>query len=495
MLAVIHARRISHQHPERMVHKAMFRQYVAAVTGSISIMMNGTTLGWITPLLVHLLSRNSEVPMTRAQSSWVVSLISIGELFTPIPAGILVDIWGRKPCLIITAPMYIISWILVLATRSVPVLYAVRIIQGLGMGIIFTVLPMYIAEIAGPTIRGSLTTLFQGMWYFGILFEYSIGPYVTYDHYAYISATIPVIFLLTFSWMPESPYFLLMRNREEDALEALTWLRAEDNFTIQQELLVMKQSVREEMLNKVSWKDLWATPADRRALLIIQVLAVSKFLSGAEAILSYVSQTFSATRGSCLTADNYTIIIGVLIILTTFLTSGLADTMGRRPLLLLSCIGSGISEFLAGLYYYLDAETTIGISSYSWLSFVSIASYCVFLSIGIGPLCSTIQAELFPSNTRGLASGLTNITITATSFISMKMYQVISDSVGIYLNYWIFSAFCALGAVVILLFMPETKGKTFAEIQKEFREINNKDEHNFVIPKINIIGPDSIKVT
>lgn len=460
------------------------------VPGSLSLMMNGTTLGWITPLLVHLVSKNSEVPMTRSQSSWVVSLIGIGELFTPIPAGILVDIWGRKPCLIATAPMYIVSWILVLMTRSVPVLYAVRVTQGLGMGIIFTVLPMYIAEISGPSIRGSLSTLFQGMWYFGILFEYSIGPYVTYDHYAYISASIPVIFLCTFIWMPESPYFLLMQNREEEALKSLAWLRAENKITARRELLIMKKSIHQEMKNKVSWRDLWATPADRRALLIIQVIAVSKFLSGAEAILSYASQTFSATRGSCLTADNYTIIIGILILLTTFFTSGLADTLGRRPLLLISCVGCGISEFLAGLYYYLDRQTPI-YYSYSWLSFVSIASYCVFLSIGVGPLCSTIQAELFPSNTRGLASGLTNITITATTFISMKMYQVIGDSIGVYLNYWIFSAFCAFGAVVILLFMPETKGKTFAEIQKELRE-NTREE--MIIPRINIIEPDGISI-
>ena len=81
--------------------------------------MAGAAFSWITPLLVHLLGPHSEVPMTREQSSWVVSSIEIGNLLTPLPFGVLVDWWGRKPCLIMTAPMYILSWILVLTTRSV----------------------------------------------------------------------------------------------------------------------------------------------------------------------------------------------------------------------------------------------------------------------------------------------------------------------------------------------------------------------------------------
>lgn len=92
-------------------------------------MMSGSAFSWVTQILVGLTGPDSEVPMSRGQSSWVVSLIEVGNVFTPIPAGLLVDSWGRKPCLAVTGPLYILSWLLVLSTRSVAVLYAVRFMQ------------------------------------------------------------------------------------------------------------------------------------------------------------------------------------------------------------------------------------------------------------------------------------------------------------------------------------------------------------------------------
>lgn len=88
--------------------------------------MAGTSYGWINPLLPRLLKPDSELPLSPGQGSWVVALIELGDLFSPLPAAKLVDYWGRKPLLLFTAPLYLISWILVLYTRSVPVLYFVR---------------------------------------------------------------------------------------------------------------------------------------------------------------------------------------------------------------------------------------------------------------------------------------------------------------------------------------------------------------------------------
>lgn len=456
----------------------VFRQYLAAFVGSLSVMVAGTSYGWITPILVPLLSADSEIPMTPDQSSWIVSFVELGDLFSPVPAGYLVNTWGRKTLLLYTAPMYIVSWLLVLATRSVPFLYVVRILQGFAMGVIYTVLPMYLGEISQPSLRGSVSTFFEGMWCVGILFEYCVGPYVSYQTLAYASLAVPIVFLISFVFVPESPYYLIMVGKFDDAEKSLSWLRGTtQHAVISEELQEIKDSVEEEMKNSgSSWKELFATSVDIRIFIIVQVVTVTKFMSGIAAVLSYSSQTFAATSLSFLTADQFTIAMGFLILLSTLIATATADKMGRRPLLLISSIGCAVFELLASLYYYLDEKTDVEMSGFGWVAFATISSYCVIFSLGIGPLVPTLQGELFPSNTRGIGSGVTTITDTVTSLICMKLYQMLSDSVGIYVNYLMYATFSLFGAIVIYFIVPETKGKSLAEIQDHLKSEMSEDQ-------------------
>ncbi|XP_075210440.1 facilitated trehalose transporter Tret1-like [Lycorma delicatula] len=459
------------------------RQYVAAFISSIAVLMCGSTIGWITPIIVWFKGPKSEIPMTSDESSWVASIIELGNFFTPLPSGILVDKIGRKPCLLSIAPMYIASWLLVLTTRSVFVLYIARIIQGFAMGIVFTVLPMYLAEIAGPDIRGTLSTFFQGMFFTGIQIQYCIGPYVSYQNLAYISLTFPVIFLATFIWMPESPYYLIMKNQDVEAGIALAWLRGEDSVVnVDDELKAIKCSVADEMANKKSWTDVISSKTDRRALMIALIVALSEIMSGITAVLTYASQTFNSSESKAfLTPDEYTIILGFLIVFSTVFAAGQIDTMGRRPLLLGSSIGCAVFEFLTGVYYFLLEKTDIYVSKYNWIAFILISAYCVVLASGLGATVATVQGELFPANTRGIASAVIATSVTILSFFWMKIYQVISDNIGIYLNYFIFSACCIISTILIYFLVPETKGKTLAEIQINLVKKTEKIETNDVI--------------
>uniref|UniRef100_A0A1B6MPN8 Major facilitator superfamily (MFS) profile domain-containing protein n=1 Tax=Graphocephala atropunctata TaxID=36148 RepID=A0A1B6MPN8_9HEMI len=442
--------------------RGVFRQYLAAFIGSLSAMVAGTSYGWVTPLLSNFHDPQGDLPLTHEESSWAVALIEFGNLFTSIPTGILLDRWGRKPFLLGTAPVYIFSWVLILTTRSVNVLYLVRTIQGLAMGVIYTTLPVYLAEISAPDIRGALTTFFEGMWYLGILLEYILGPFLSYSTFTLVTLTVPVVFLVTFAWIPESPYFLIMKGREDKAIASLEWLRG--STKIRGELDLIKRELDEEKREERSWKDLVSTKADVRALLIVEIVVLTKFMSGISAVLSYSSEMFATTARSALTADHYTIIMGSLLIITTVLAGSLVDKAGRRPLLLISCLGCGLSEFFAGLYCLLD--TSLDLSGYEWIFLLSIMSYCFIFSLGLGPLVNTLKGEIFPSSTKGFGSGLTTMTDTISCFVCLKMYQVITDSYGVFLNFWIFSAFSFFGAIVIYFIVPETKGKTFSEIQE-----------------------------
>lgn len=457
------------------------------VSATLSVMMAGTSMGWPSPVLSRILNPNATnlfsngtyVQMSSAESSWVVAIIELGNLVTPIPFGFLVDHVGRKPCLLTTGPLYIISWLLVIFTKHVYVLYVVRFMQGLAMGIVFTVAPMYIGEIAGAKCRGALSTFFIGMLNTGILLEYLVGPFVEYDTLAYVSLVIPVLFLLTFIWMPESPYFLIMKERDVEAKKSLFWLRGgreATNDKINLELYNMKQDVEKEMKLSDDFMDIISTPANRRSLLIVQIVAVADVISGMSAVLPYASITFARTGDgsssaggsqSLIKPDECTLLLGVLVFLSTFPTAFLVDRTGRRPLLLVSCFGSGIAQLIAGSYFLLSENYKVDLSNFNWIPLISITCFAVIYSIGLGPLVPTLQGEFFPSNTRGLAGGVTTITLTVISFLVMKMYQVICNNYGFYLNFYIYSFGCIICGFLVYFIIPESKGKTFAQIQEE----------------------------
>lgn len=86
-------------------------------------------------------------------------------------------------------------------------------------------------------LKGSLGSLFQLFLCFGCMISYAVGPYVSYQTLVFVSATIPIVCILTFIWIPESPFYLLCANRKQEAFDALMWLRGyPDSRLLQDEM-------------------------------------------------------------------------------------------------------------------------------------------------------------------------------------------------------------------------------------------------------------------
>ncbi|XP_050522126.1 facilitated trehalose transporter Tret1-2 homolog [Daktulosphaira vitifoliae] len=448
-------------------NKPAGRQYVAAFIASLSVMMAGTSMGWPSPVLAKLASGELTFAATNEQESWMIAFLELGNLLSPLPFGFLVDLVGRKPCLLLCGPLYIISWLMVLSSKSINILYWVRLLQGACIGIITTVVPIYIGEISGDKIRGALSTFFNGMLNAGILYVYCVGPLVSYDFLTFYSILVPCAFMTTCLWIPESPYYYILRGNDKKAHESLAWLQGNVEVdVVAKELIRIKEEVNKQQNNKGSIYDLFGSRVSRKAFLIVQIVALADVLSGMTTILAYASSTFAhADTVNTLSPDQFTMLLGVLIFFTTFITGYLVDKLGRRPLLLFSCFGCGTFELITGLYYYKSwgSLDTLG----AWIPFTAIGSFAIIYSIGLGPLLPTLQGEMFPSNVRGLASAITSVTLTVISFVGLKTYQLITDQWGIHVNYFIYGSGCLVTFALIYWFLPETKGKTFGEIQDE----------------------------
>lgn len=454
--------------------------------------MIGTCFVWTTPLMVAFISPESPVPMTTTESSWVASVIELGMIAVAIPIGLLADKYGnfiadfyylnfilflffnvilflcrfgRKTVIILAGPLVFLAWVLVLFTRSLIVLYVVRILQGFAMGIGYILVPVYIAEISEPKMRGLLSGQFQTFYYLGTLYAYSTGPFLDYDTYTLCLIIVPIVFIGSFASLPESPYYLLMSKQTERAKASLKWLRASPY--VDKEFALIKTNVEEDMSRKSNWKDLIATSADRKALLIALLVCFIKFMNGMTAISLYISQTLFEAAGGSIPYNTVTLFLGAILILTTFFAAFLSDAVGRRPLLILSSFCSAIFCSLVAAYYYLEKETTIQVSSYSWVMVGSLICFCIVCNIGIGPLMQTIQAECFPSRTRSLGGAVTQMISSCFAFTNIKMYQELDDAVGIYVNYIIFACVSLIGGIFLCVILPETAGRSLGQIQDE----------------------------
>ncbi|KAG8298501.1 hypothetical protein J6590_013678 [Homalodisca vitripennis] len=406
--------------------------------------------------------------MTPEESSLAISISEIPGLIVPVPIGFLANYIGRKPVLLASGPLFIISWLMIVLWPSMAMLMAARIIQGIAVSLAFTAAPVYLGEIASDSFRGNITSIFFNCWWLGYLLEYAVGPYLSFFPYTYFTLALNVPFLILFVWQPDSPYYYMMQGNEKKALESLQWFRDSTPEKLQEELERIKLSV-EDLKKTPSMWDIVATPEDRKALLLLMLMTAIRLLSGAGSLLVYATDIFDRTPNFFISPDNATIVLGSVMLIGGCLSSFTSDSLGRRPLLMISCVGSFICQLCTGIYFYLLFYTSWDVSDYSWIAVVLIILYSGLCSFGMFPVSAAYTSELFTSNTRGIAASLTTINANGVSFIALVAYQPTTDFLGLYANFIIYAAIVFVGGIYFYFAAPETKGKSFLEIRREMR--------------------------
>lgn len=441
-----------------------WREYVAAISATLITAAAGTTVGWTSPTLPILLAEDSPIQTSADQSSWIASLMILFSAVSPIPASYLADRIGTKKTLLLASIPYIIGWILVMLASNVPMIYAARLISGLGYGIAYTAAPMYLGEIASNEVRGAMTTLITVMSKFGILSQYCIGPYVSMMGLASFNIAIPILFVVTFSAVPESPYYYIKSGDTNKAEKSLKNLRGK--YYISEELESMSHLVNENMKDKSRWKDLFTVGGNRRGLIILLGIYFTQQFCGSTAIISYAQQIFGAAEGG-LDAKEACILFGTVQLLTSAVSSQLVDRLGRKPLLLVSSCGVGLANIIIGAYFFMKHENNDLVVPLNFIPIVVIPIFIFSYTIGLATVPFAITSEIFPTNIKSKATCVIQIFVALMTFAVTKLYQVIADNLGNFVAFWCFGLLSVGGVIFILVLLPETKGQSFAAIQEK----------------------------
>lgn len=235
---------------------------------------------------------------------------------------------------------------------------------------------------------------------------------------------------------------------------------------LEEDMEQMQKTVIRDLTDKGHFWDLFNTPGNRRAVLISFGLQMVLQFSGLAAIESY-TQEILEEADTDLSAGIAVIILSVLQLIAGVAAAALVDKLGRRPLLLVTTLLGGLSLAVTGAFYFLKLQMFVDTSNAGWILHASVIFYELIVALGLNPLSYMMLGELFPTNVKGAAVSLANVWASLLAFFVSKMYQVISDSCGVYTSFGWFAVSCFVGIIFIFFMVPETKGKSLLEIQED----------------------------
>lgn len=443
------------------------RQHIAAIAATLSAVASGIVLGWTSPIMTDLENGNfHHIPINATEMGWIGSFVTLGGMTMCLPTGFICDMFGRKRTLLLLVVPFVIGWSLILFACNIIMLYFGRLLTGMAAGACCIAAPLYTSEIAHKSIRGFLGTYFQLMVNVGIFLAYLFGTFFKPQGFTWACALVPIIFLFIFAWQPESPVYLLKRNLIDQARDVLLILRGPE-YNIESEINEIDSTLKDNSLVAVSLLDTFKKVHVQKAMLISFVLMFLQQFSGINTIVLYSTDIFKMA-GLKLDPHSASIIVGACLVISTLVAALAIDKLGRRCLLLTSIATSVVTNIMLAIYFTFKYREHWDDHSLSKLGFLPLSALCIFVcafSLGLGPIPWLISAEIFAPEIKSFCSAIAGTINWFLAFIITKFYKEVADFAGEDTVFYVFAGCSFIGFLFVLFAVPETKGKSVAQIQ------------------------------
>lgn len=497
--------------------------FATCAFASIGCCMYGYDQGAMSPILV-MENFEAQFPdlMGNTIQGWLVAALELGAWFGALLCGWLSDQISRKYSMNIAVVVFTLGTCLQCAARTSGMLFAGRIIGGVGIGMFSMVIPLYQAEIAPPELRGGLVSLQQlsitigtmvafwldyGFHFIGgtecrpynvpasdwYLADGSFNYEAAHGHLCAgqkdISWRFPLAFQMLFAWilfaglffLPFSPRWLAMKHRDDECIAALCKLRRlpATDPTLRAEFLEIKAAVLfdEETDRELkadgglfgTWKPLFTKNMQKRVWIGIWIMIFQQF-TGINSVLYYAPQIFEGFGFTSTTTNLFsTGITGILQVLFTIPTVLFLDKLGRKTFLITGALGMMMCHaIVAGIEgSFMDDWTAHG--NAGWAAVVFIWLFAANFAYSWGPVAWVIPQEIFPNSMRSRGVSIVASTNWMFNFvIGLTTKDMLSTHGMSYGTYIFFAVFCGLGAAFVWKFVPETKDKTLEEMDLYF---------------------------
>lgn len=404
-----------------------------------------------------------------------ISSALIGCIIGGILSGWFTSGMGRKKTLMLAAVLFFVSALgsgypeflfYPQGEPSLGVLFLFnfyRIIGGIGVGLASAVSPMYIGEIAPADLRGRLVSLNQFAIIFGMLVVYfvnyfiALGKSIEYINETgwrlmFVSEAIPAaIFGLLLFFVPETPRYLALKNRNDKALQILTRINGpEEAGSILKEI---RQSVIASSENLFSY--------GRIVILIGILLSVFQQFVGINVAIYYAPRIFESMGAAKDASMLQTVVMGLVNVIFTVVAIVTVDKYGRKILLMIGSVGMALGMFAISS---LAFAKIIGIST-----LVFIIIYTASFMMSWGPITWVLISEIFPNKIRGKAIAVAVAAQWAANYLISSTYPAMMEFSG-GMTYSIYGIMSLLSFLFVWRMVPETKGKTLEEMENLWKK-------------------------
>ena len=476
-----------------------------------------------------------EFDLNKIQLGWSVASLAFSATFAMMVAGLLSDKLGRKPVLRYAAILFFVSALLSALAPSFLALVIARMIGGLGVGAALIIAPMYIAEISPPGLRGRMVSINQLNIVIGISVAFftnylilklgqsgaawavamNLGDW-NWRWMLGLEALPAVIYFFCLMLVPESPRWLVMQGRQQEALDILTKSCGAKQAASQiGDIQNSVTSISGRSGSRLG--ELFEKPM-RLVLLIGLTVAVLQQITGINSVFFYAPLIFEQSGIGTDASYMQAVLVGLTNLVFTLLAIALIDKIGRKTLLIIGVQGIAVCMFIlawgfGSASYTLSSESieqlppvvnqalltevegvtfdsdlsykkalselldedilkehesaliAAAISMNPMLILMGILGFVASFAVSIGPVMWVLFSELFPNRIRGLAISFVGLINSAVSFLVQLVFPWELSTLGNAGTFLLYGIFAVTGLIIIMKLLPETKGKSLEELE------------------------------
>ncbi len=430
--------------------------------------LGGLLFGYDTGVIAGaILFINKDLGLSPFMSGLVVSSLLVGAMIGAAFAGPIADATGRRRLVLVAALVFAAGAIGAALATNAFMLVLFRVVLGLAVGAASLTVPLYLAEVAPTEIRGAVASLNQLMIVTGILVAYiansALAGAGAWRWMIGLAVVPSALLFFGMLFMPETPRWLVSKDRDEEAREVLR--RTRDEVAVEAEMNDIK---RVESQEEGGLRELLA-PWVRPALFVGMGLAIFQQIVGINTIIYYAPTTLTNVGFGDSAAILANAGIGVINVSMTLVAIRFIDRAGRKPLLLAGTAGMALSLTILGLTSLLLPVPT-GVGPVGIITLVCLALFIAAFAVSWGPIVWVMLGEIFPLKVRGSAMAVATVLLWGANFVVSLTFPVLLDALGLG---WLFVGYALIGFAALFFvrsFVTETKGRSLEEIEADLHE-------------------------
>ncbi|KAJ8710881.1 hypothetical protein PYW08_009396 [Mythimna loreyi] len=451
----------------------------------------GYVFAWPSNTVANFMSNETVLsrPMSSLDVSLLGSLPNIGGLIVCPFCGYAFNTWGRKYATMLFTLPYVFAWLIISLTSNVPLVLVATCLAGVGIGG-QNVAIIYISEISHDSIRGGLTACSASGYFLGLLTTYTLGGYLTYMQTVYTHLSLSILCLLLIALLPESPVFLVLVGREEEARKSISFYRQLDIKSKEVEAEIAKirlqmdprleelleevddpetlgelvekklEKVPEERKSESAWQHFKKSKSSKRALSTVLIIMALTIMMGCVVLQIYAEPMFKEAAPT-MPANQCAVFLALDFLIASILCVLVVDRCGRKFLLTVTSAGSGVFTALLGAQLQLYWAP-------AWFTVFLIYGFSFVFTLGCAVVPFVLTAEVFLPEVRSFCNSVVMAFLWIFNFFTLVTFNPLVEAVGLGPVFYFFSVVCFIGALYSQFYVPETKGLSADAIQALF---------------------------